>query len=667
MKNYIKIFFSVLLFSFGKIYGQMQNDSLNYQNIEAVKITKFNIKPQNKQNLETTQSDILNHDAGKFLNTLPEINGIRKAGNYGTDPVLRGFKYEQLNIVIDGAAAAVNACPSRMDPAISQVNLNTVQEAEIYKGPYHFRNGNSFGGTINFITIPPVFSEKPKISGRLSTGYESNGNVLRNEVFSQISSKKLVWDLFGSYQKGDDYKDGNGDDVRSAFLRYNFGTKGNLKWNKNNVTSLQINTNQGRNVEFAALDMDLIYDKTWMFQMKHLAKFNNKYLKQIDFNSYFTDVKHSMGTPDRSMVSDVKSGTYGARAEAKFAWNKNIFYTGFDFKHESAESVSLKMSMMMPPRDGTSWQNSYIDQIGWFNEYQRVFSNSKLTFSLRLDLNNGNAKELSELFKQLYGNGKSEDFNHSLSLGYDRNLNKNSQLGIWIGRAQRSGSLTERFINRFVAGIDNYELIGNPDLKPETNNQIDLIYSYKKENMFFQADLFYSYLQNYISGVIVPIMPYSMTSPGTRQFTNIAKAYKTGAETRFNLQFLPKYRTEIAAAYTYAEDIESKNPLPEIAPLDFRWSVEANFSPITLELKYRFSAKQNRINPNFGELKTPEFSVFDFNAKYNIFKNAVLNFDILNIFDRAYSEHLNRTYSTDKMRRILAPGRSFDMVFSYSF
>ena len=648
------------------VFAQQKQDSL-YKNIEVVKITKPSSNIQNKQNLETKQSDNLNHDAGRFLNSLPEINGIKKAGNYATDPVLRGFKYEQLNIVIDGAAAAINACPSRMDPAISQVNLNTVQEAEIYKGPYHFRNGNSFGGTINFITIPSEFSDKTKLGGRISTGYETNGNITRNEVFSRISSKKIVWDLFGSYQKGDRYKDGNGNEVRSAFLRYNIGTKGNYKWNENNVTTFQINTNQGRDVEFAALSMDLIYDKTWMYQLKHLAKFNHKYLKKIDFNSYVSDVKHSMGTPNRSMVSDVKSSTYGARMEAKFAWSKNTFYTGFDYKHENAENISMTMSAMMPMRDGTSWQNSHINQVGWFNEYQYNFENSKLVFSLRLDLNEGNAKDLSNLFKTLYEDGKSSNFNHSVSLGYNQNLTKNSQLGIWTGKAQRSASLTERFINRFVVGIDAYELIGNPDLKPETNNQIDLIYTYKRENVYFQTDIFYSYLQDYISGVIVPINPYSMSSPGTRQFQNIDKAYKMGIEMRFNWQFLPKYRTEFAAAYTYAEDIKTNNPLPEIAPLDFRWNLEADFSPVTLGVNYRFSGKQDRINPNFGELKTKDFSVFDFSARYNVFKNANFTFNVLNIFDRAYSEHLSRAYSSDKTQRILAIGRSYSLGFSYSF
>jgi iron complex outermembrane receptor protein len=84
----------------------------------------------------------------------------------------------------------------------------------------------------------------------------------------------------------------------------------------------------------------------------------------------------------------------------------------------------MTMPAMMPMRDGTSWQNSHINQIGWFNEYQYAFSNSKLVFSLRLDYNEADAKDLSNLFKTLYGDGKSSDFNHNVSLGYNQNLTK---------------------------------------------------------------------------------------------------------------------------------------------------------------------------------------------------------------------------------------------------
>ena len=93
-----------------------------------------------------------------------------------------------------------------------------------------------------------------------------------------------------------------------------------------------------------------------------------------------------------------------------------------------------------------------------------------------------------------------------------------------------------------------------------------------------------------------------------------------------------KFRTELAAAYTYAEDMNTNNPLPEIAPLDFRWNVLTDFSPVSLGLHYRYSAKQSRINPTFGEFTTQNFLCLISPSKYNVFKNATLSFDVLNIF-----------------------------------
>lgn len=650
------------------ISAQIAKDSIT-KDIEMVKITRQISTFNNKKNLETNNSDLINHDAGKFLEALPEISGIKKAGSYATDPVLRGFKYEQLNIVIDGVASAINACPSRMDPATSQVPMNIVKEAEIYKGPYHFRQGSAFGGTINFVTIPPVFTDSHSTKARITSGYESNGNVLRDELSATLSSKKIVWDLFGSYQKGDDYKDGNGNKVPSSFLRYNLGTKASFKWNQNNLTTFHLNTNQARDVKFAALAMDLLYDKTWMLQARHNMTFKNSIVKNLDFNSYASFVKHSMGTPDRSMISNVETKTFGGRAEAKLAWQNNIFYTGLDYKHEQAENISSQMPTMggMMMQDETSWQNSYINQIGWFNEFHHNFLNSKFTASYRLDYNQADAKDLSKLFQTLYGTANTDQLNNSLSLAYSQELNAKSKLSLLIGRAQRSGSLTERFINRFAGGLDAYELVGNPNLKAETNNQTDLIYTFKTNKIFFQTDVFYSYLQNSISGKIIPLKPLNMKAPGTRQYQNLGDAYKTGFESRVNWNFLPKLNSEMAVAYTYVEEISTKNPLPEIAPLDFRWKLQYDISPIVLALKYRFVATQNRINPDFGELKTPDFSLVDFSAKMNVFKNAQVNFDVTNIFNRAYAEYLNRTLSTDKMQRILNPGRSFNVNFSYQF
>lgn len=166
-----------------------------------------------------------------------------------------------------------------MDPPASQINLNIVKEAEIYKGPYQFRFGNSFGGTINFVSIDPKFTENPVFSGRLSTGYETNGYGTRNELITRLSTRKFNIDLFGSYQKADDYKDGNGNKVPSAFERYSMGSRVSYQWNESNITTAQITTNQARDVKFATGMMDLLKDNTWLYSLKHDMTFQDSVFK----------------------------------------------------------------------------------------------------------------------------------------------------------------------------------------------------------------------------------------------------------------------------------------------------------------------------------------------------------------------------------------------------
>ncbi len=638
--------------------------------IETVKIVRSDSKDSLGTKINTVFSDALFHDAGRFLTEIPEISSVRKAGNYGSDPVLRGFKYEQLNLVIDGISSAVNACPSRMDPASSQVNMNIVREAEIYKGPYFFRYGNALGGTINFVMKSPEFSEKPRVNPRFSTGYETNGNIIRNELYAALSTKKLVWNIFGSYQKGDNYKDGNGNEVPAGFKRYNVGSGIKYKWNESQTTDFRINTNQSRNVDFAALSMNLLYDKTWMYQLTHQIQFNGTLLKSMEIKTFLSDVKHSMGTPDLSMVSDVKSKTYGGRTELKFTQNHFLWYTGLDFKSENAENTATKMSGMSGMTDnGTSWQNSEIQNYGWFSEMHYKMNNAGIIFSARLDYNTGKARDIAPIFRQIYGGDTEQNrLNSAFSFAYNQNLGSGIKISVLAGRAQRSGSLTERFINRFPVGLDNYQILGNPHLKPETNNQTDVILTLETKRFYLKINGFYSYLQNYISGVVHPdIKPTSMSSPGVRQMMNIKKAQKAGFEINAEYRFISGLSSEFSAAYTYGEDLVGKTPLPEITPLDIRIKINAEFNPVKMSVKMRSINAQNRINPDFGELKTKSATLFDFSGNYQITPNISTEFRIENIFDKAYAEHLSRTLSSDQSQRILAPGRNFVINFSFSF
>jgi len=86
-----------------------------------------------------------------------------------------------------------------MDPASSQIPVNMISKVEVIKGPYSLRYGNAFGGTINFKSSAPMFSETFKPVGRLGTSYESNGNVFRTEGVGGFSGSGVDLKVFGSW------------------------------------------------------------------------------------------------------------------------------------------------------------------------------------------------------------------------------------------------------------------------------------------------------------------------------------------------------------------------------------------------------------------------------------------------------------------------------------
>jgi len=151
------------------------------QSLQPVTVIAIRAKTKEIEVMVLDYKDKMDHDGGALLLRTPAIASIKKSGSYGFDPVLRGFKYEQLNIVIDGAMTAITACPNRMDPPTSQVAPNMIDHIDILKGPHALRFGGGIGGTVNFISTPHRFSDEPSLYGRVTGGYETNGELIRSE------------------------------------------------------------------------------------------------------------------------------------------------------------------------------------------------------------------------------------------------------------------------------------------------------------------------------------------------------------------------------------------------------------------------------------------------------------------------------------------------------
>ena len=210
-------------------------------------------------------------------------------------------------------------------------------------------------------------------------------------------------------------------------------------------------------------------------------------------------------------------------------------------------------------------------------------------------------------------------------------------------------------------------MMGNPNLKPEANNQADIIISYKKESSFVEFSTYYSIVDHYISSVINADIAPKFGAPGVRQYTNIDKAQLYGFELSWFQNWLPKLSNQLKLVYTYGQNKTAGTPLPEICPFSIRYNVEGRLlcNKVMPYFNVRHSFAQDRIANDFGEKSTPAFTVADIGIKVIIIKNLQSLIAVDNLFNKEYREHLSRFITpTQPLNSV---GRSLIVNVSYSF
>lgn len=655
--------------------GELSRAEISY-NLQP--FTLISIKPSwgENQKVMITDQERLHHDAGAILNLNPVVNGIRKSGAFAFDPVMRGFKYEQLNVVIDGLQTAHAACPNRMDPPTSQVVLNRIKQVEILKGPHALRYGIGLGGTLNFIQEDPIFSSEGGAYGRYSSMFESNGNIFRNEGRLGINGEKYDMGIIGSWSQGTNYVDGDGNQIPANFKRGTVGFYGDFNLTKRDLIQMTINRNFARDVDFPTLPMDLRTDDTWMGSLRHTRTFAGRNLKKWTTSGYFSFVDHLMDNGLRDiqprMVNSrtpANTQSLGGRTEGLWQMGNSKIYAGADFRSEAAQGKREREFLMGPNAGSTvfdnAWQDSQISKIGAFATYQLPFGANLFSLAGRLDVNQAIAMDEAPEFQQINPKTEVIQLNPGISAGLQRELGDNFNLGFWLARVQRSGSITERFINFFPVGVDPYEMVGNPELNPEINNQVDFLFGFNSTGLQVELSLFGAYLTDYITAEIIDVAPRMPTSPGVRQFINVDQAIKTG----FELSFIQKIgwgiQHQVMVAYTYGENLSANEALPEIAPLDLRYAVTGSHfnDKLLTAFRIRHVMAQNKVSPSFGENATPKFTIVDVDASYAFHSKISFKLGVQNLFDQAYYEHLNRPFGPERTP-LFAPGRNIFAMLS---
>lgn len=211
-------------------------------------------------------------------------------------------------------------------------------------------------------------------------------------------------------------------------------------------------------------------------------------------------------------------------------------------------------------------------------------------------------------------------------------------------------------------------MVGNPQLKPETNNQADVVYKYQSSVTLINFNFYSSFLRNYISSEIdKSLKPRMSTSPGVRRYINIDKAMIFGFEASWEQQIFSFLKHDFQLVYTQGTDHKLDEPLPEIPPFELNYNLVANFVDGKLhpEIQFRQVFQQTRISESFGETKTPAFNVINLKCSWMVTRILAVSSGIQNLFNTAYYEHLAR--KSPEKRPVYSPGRSFYITVSFNF
>jgi iron complex outermembrane receptor protein len=615
--------------------------------------------------------------------------GITKKGAYASEPVFRSFKYEQLNIQYDGGMKVLNACPNRMDPITTHVIPEEIEKIEIVKGPFTVRFGQNFGGIINLVSKNPT-KQKIGFHGSVEGGYETNGNNMVTGASALYVAEKFDIHLNGSYRDFGDYKDGNGTEVPSSFKTTDYSLK--LGFNPTEKQRLQLSWRQsfGRDIDHAGLAMDSPYDDSFLAGLDYKMNEISEKINSFSIKAFYSYVDHLMtneGRPNFMMTdsqSPVESWTYGGKAELVLTPSTNTrIYTGIDANLIDREGdrtriVKIMNGMVLPtPKVFVDkiWQDASLDNIGVFFETKfKVSDYTSITTGMRADFIAASINDAAEDFETLYGGKIDKATETNISANASIKYQKNGfQTQLAIGRGVRTASMVERYINHFTVGVDPYEYVGNPNLNPEVNTQIELSFLKQFETIEISASVFHSFLSDYISAIVNPLIPrkFMPTTPPVlaKQFINIDKANQSGIEFSFNVKASDNLTFTSDVSFTRAENEDFNEPLAHIPPFMSNIGAKYEANNYWMALSARLVANQSRVSDSFMEQETPGFGTLDFRAGIEPFKGFSIGFAVLNIFDKTYYEHLNFSYNNSNTLsgNIYEPGRNFTTYLKYQF
>ncbi len=550
----------------------------------------------------------------------------RSSGPGTSRPVIRGFDGDRVLISTDGVS--VGSLASQSGDHSEPVDTLAVERIEVVKGPATLLYGsNAIGGVVNaisghdegahpgfrgyFSAIGGLNNEQAAVSGGLEYG-------TKNWMFWGNTSAQRT----GDYTAGGDFGEVVNTYTRNATGGGGFGYFGGTAFFTTNYNYYQ--NRYGIPMDFSEADPEVRSirmhrnDLKFNFGLKDTGWFISDMKFTVDLSRYQHQELEDdiVGTTFRNNVNSYR-GMFEQKKVGKLTGR-----FGFNGFHRNFSTVGLETLI-----DGPVTQDSFAA----FGLEEFKFERVTLQLGGRVEHNSYDPVNIDLPNRDFTG------FSGAVGARFD--LWKGGAFVANYSHGFRAPALEELYNNGPHDGTLVFE-VGDPNLRPEVSNGIDISLRHQTARVRAEANFYYYDFKNFV--FLAPTdeidkdsgFPVALYLQGDSRFTG----------TELSLEFtVNKYLYVLTGLdFVSAELSDDGRPLPRIPPLRGRVGLDIHSGNLSIRPEFVAVGRQDKVFDN--ETQTAGYGTVNIVGSYTIGRQHyahIFSVNAYNLTDKLYFNHIS--------------------------
>ena len=581
--------------------------------------------------------DVLNNEAGVSK---------RSSGPGNSRPVIRGFDGDRVLVSTDGVR--VGSLASQSGDHSEPVDTLAVERIEVVKGPATLLYGsNAIGGVVNAISGHDEGAH-PGFRGYFSgIGGTNNSQGAASSGLEYGRRKWMFWGN-GSTQRTGDYKAGGSfGTVRNTFTRNTTGAIGFGYFAKKaffNANYSYYQSRYGIPLDFNDPAAALRSLRIWRGDAKFNFGYNDAdwFISGIKFTIDLSNYRHQeladgvVGTTFRNKIASYR-GMFEQKKKGKLTGR-------FGFEGYKRDFSTIGSEVLV---DGPVKQNAFsvfgLEELS----YERV----TFQFGGRVENNSYNPVNPALLDRKFTG--------FSGAAGAKFNLWTGGLFVANYSHGYRAAALEELYNNGPHDGSLLFE-VGNPNLKPEISNGLDLSLRHQNNRFKAEANFYYYAFKNFVF-----LAPTNTFDPGSGfEIANYLQANSRFTGTELSLDVTANKYVNVITGFDYVNaQLKDGRPLPRIAPMRAHVGLDLHYQNLSIRPEFVAVGRQDRIFTN--ETPTAGYGTANIAASYIIPTKHTANVFSVN----AYNLNNKLFYNHISFIKDISPeiGRGFRFSYTLRF